>query len=687
MVGLVGANFLEDLAIVLTVGAIATVVCQLLRQPVVVGYLAAGMLIGPHTSFPLFADSNRVQEIAEFGVILLMFAIGLEFSLRKLLRLGPTAGFVTAVQVGLLLWLGYVCGKALGWTELESIFTGAIVAISSTTIVAKAFDEEHITGPLRDLVVGVLLCEDLVAVILLAVLTALAAGASVSAAMMAGTLGRLGLFLAALIVAGLLLVPRATRFVVRLNRPETILVASIGICFALAMAAEEAGYSVALGAFLAGSLIAESGESARIEQLVAPVRDMFGAVFFVSVGMLIDPGVLRDYWFALIVLTLVVIAGKIIGVSAASFLTGAGTRTSVQAGMSLAQIGEFSFIIAGAGLAAKATGEFLYTLAVAVSTITTFLTPFLIRSSGKAGEYVEHLFPEPLGALESFYGAWMERLGMAHGGAREGESLRWPLAALFACAGAIAASFIGTEVFARSEATIIQEFRPTADPSARLIVDIAAYLLAAPFAAGCYASARRLGARLAMRALAHDGDAEPGLEKSSVDALSELLHTIILFAAAMPAIALAQPFMQPQEGAAMIIVAIGLAGFAVWRTARRLRGRLREAASALGSALAGAPVLRAGRLPAIEEETVEGFGSVTPIRIDSDSPGVAKTLDQLDLRGMTGATVVAIARGQERIMVPEGSTVICAGDTLGLVGPHESVRAALRMLRPHKSAP
>ncbi|MGH7950085.1 MAG: cation:proton antiporter, partial [Candidatus Binataceae bacterium] len=636
---------------------------------------------GPHTSFPLFADSNRVQEIAEFGVILLMFAIGLEFSLRKLMRLGPTAGFVTAVQVGLLLWLGYVCGQALGWTELESIFTGAIIAISSTTIVAKAFDEEHVGGRLRDLVVGVLLCEDLVAVILLAVLTALAAGASVSASMMAGTLGRLGLFLAVLIAVGLLLVPRAARFIVRLNRPETILVASIGICFALAMAAEEAGYSVALGAFLAGSLVAESGESGRIENLVAPVRDMFGAVFFVSVGMLIDPRILNEYWFALIVLTLAVVVGKIVGVSAGAFLTGAGTRTSVQAGMSLAQIGEFSFIIAGAGLATKATGEFLYTLAVAVSTITTFLTPFLIRVSPRVGDFVERRFPEPLGALEALYGAWVERLKAQSAADHARESVRWPVVVLVACAVAIVASFVGTEVFKRNEAVIIEGVRPMTDRSARLIVDIAAYLLSAPFAAGCYVSARRLAARLAMRAIPHDHSADPELHKDSVDALSELFQTIILFAVAMPAIALSQPFMQPEEGAAMAAVAIGLAGFAVWRTARRLRGRLRAATSALASAWGGAPTLRGGRFRTTEE-TVEGFGNMTSARIDADSPVVGKTLAEVDLRAMTGATVIAIARGNERIVMPDGATVIEAGDTLGLVGPHDSVEAALRMLRP-----
>jgi CPA2 family monovalent cation:H+ antiporter-2 len=683
MFGLVGTTFLENLALVLCIGAIATILCQALRQPVVVGYLVAGMLLGPYLPFPLFADLDSVQELAEFGVILLMFALGLEFSLRRLLKLGPTAGFITVVQVGLMIWLGYLCGQALGWTELESLFAGAIVSISSTTIVAKAFDEERVTGRLRDLVLGVLLCEDLAAVLLLAILTTLAAGAAVSTSMMAITMGRLALFLVVIIVGGLLLVPPAIRLILRFGRAETTLVASIGICFAFAMFAEEAGYSVALGAFLGGSLVAESGESHQIEHLVAPVRDMFGAVFFVSVGMLIDPRIISQYWFALIVLTAVVVLGKIIGVTSAAFLTGAGTRASVQAGMSLAQIGEFSFIIAGVGLATKATGDFLYTLAVAVSTITTFLTPLLIRASGRTGDYVDRLFPEPVGTLESLYGAWMERLRRA----RDAERLRWPIAALIACAGAMTASFIGTEVFKRGEVIFVEGWHPIADRSSRLVVDIAAYVLAAPFAAGCYFAARRIAERVAMRAFPRGDRGEPALERGSADALSEMLKAIILIAVVMPTLAIAAPFMEPEEGIAMMLIAMVLIGAKVWRTATMLRGRLRAASAALGAALRRAPALRPdARATLVEGEMIEGFGTITPVRIDARSVAAGMTLDQLDLRGATGATVVAVARGKDRIVVPDGSLVVREGDILGLVGPHDSVRAALELLRPSTGA-
>ena len=242
---LIANSFLEDLALVLSVAAVTTIIFHVLRQPVVVGYLIAGMIVGPYTP-GILVDANRIHGVSELGVILLMFALGLEFSIRRLLRLGPRAAFITAVQVGLMIWLGYVCGRALGWTELESVFTGALLSISSTTIVAKAFAEQQVGTDLRDLALGVLLCEDLVAVIMLAVLTPLADGAGPSAAALGWTAVRLGGFLLAMIGGGILLIPPLVRFVARTGPDETVVVASVGICFGFAMAAERAGYSVAM---------------------------------------------------------------------------------------------------------------------------------------------------------------------------------------------------------------------------------------------------------------------------------------------------------------------------------------------------------------------------------------------------------------------------------------------------------
>src|SRR2546427_12388075 len=265
-------EFLRSLTVVLAVAAITTVVFQRLRQPVVLGYIIAGLIVGPHVPIPLVADPGVVQTLSELGVILLMFSLGLDLSVRKLIVVGPTAGLTALLQSSLMVWLGFTIGRLFGWTPLESLFAGAVIAISSTTIIAKAFDEQGITGTLREFVVGVLIVEDLIAVLLMAVLTAIASGTGLAAGPLVATVARLVAFLVTLVAVGLMVVPRAIRAIVRLNRRETTLVASIGICFTIALLAQAFGYSVALGAFLAGSLVAESGEEKQVERLVEPCR-------------------------------------------------------------------------------------------------------------------------------------------------------------------------------------------------------------------------------------------------------------------------------------------------------------------------------------------------------------------------------------------------------------------------------
>jgi monovalent cation:H+ antiporter-2, CPA2 family len=440
--------FLLALTVVLCVAAVTTVLFQRLRQPVVLGYILAGLIVGPHVPIPLIADREIVQTLSELGVILLMFALGLEFRLRKLASVGPTAGVTAVVQSSIMVWLGFVVGRAFGWTTLESVFAGAIVAMSSTTIIAKAFDELRVGGPLRDLVVGVLLVEDLFAILFMAVLTAVATGAGLSPGELGSTLGRLGAFLAALLAVGMLVVPRGIRYVARRGSPETLLITSLGLCFGIAYLALASGYSVALGAFIAGSLIAESGEAHAVEDLVRPVRDLFAAVFFVSVGMLIDPALVARHWGAILVFIGLVVLGKSLAVTLGAFLTGHGVRTSVQAGMSLAQIGEFSFILAALGASLGATRDFLYPVAVAVSAATTLTTPWLIGGSGRAAAWVDRKLPPRIQTVVSLYGSWLEQLGGSPIRPTLGARVRRIVRALLVDAAAITAIIIGGSVAA-----------------------------------------------------------------------------------------------------------------------------------------------------------------------------------------------------------------------------------------------
>lgn len=405
----VAHNFLEDLALVMCVAAVATIIFQLLRQPLVVGYLVAGMALGAHVAIPLYASQTRIRTISELGVVMLIFSIGLEFDLRKLLRLAPTAGLITIIQVAIMIGLGYLASHLMGWNAMESLFTGSIVCISSTTIVAKAFEEHRVEARLREVCFGILLAEDLMAILLLAVLTVAAKERVFSLAILPWVAGRLAAFLAVLLAGGLLTVPYLIRGVVRLRRSETLMVASIGVCFGFSLLAEEFGYSVALGAFLAGSLVSHSGHGELVESSIAPIRDLFGAIFFVSVGMLIEPAQLIHYWPALLILTAVVVGGKILGISIGAMISGERPWIATRAGFALAQIGEFAFIMADVGVRNGATGDFLYTLAVAVSAITAFLTPYMIRASVPATHAVRRVVPAQFHYLARRYGNWIGR--------------------------------------------------------------------------------------------------------------------------------------------------------------------------------------------------------------------------------------------------------------------------------------
>ena len=679
-------DFLKALAMVLCVAAVTTVLFQRLRQPVVLGYLIAGLIVGPHLPIPLVADPAIIHTLSELGVILLMFSIGLEFSLAKLVKVSPTAGLTAVIECSIMIWLGFIVGRLFGWTAQQSVFTGAIIAISSTTIVAKAFDEQGIKGRLRELVVGVLIVEDLIAILLMATLTAVSTGSGLSAGALATTTGRLVAFLVVLVAVGVLVVPRAVRAIVRLNRPETTLVASVGICFAFALVAQEFGYSVALGAFIAGSLVAESGEEKTIEHLVRPVRDIFAAIFFVSVGMLLDPALVFRHWVPIAVLAGVVVAGKILGVSLGAFLTGNGTRTSVQSGMSLAQIGEFSFIIAGLGLSLKATGEFLYPVAVAVSAFTTLTTPWLIRASGPVASFLDRKLPRPLQTFATLYGSWVEQLREGPRRRTVGALVRRLARLLVLDAAILTVLVIGTSVWAGRIGVIVEEKTGLTQTVALPLVFAAAAGLALPFCVGIVRVARRFGATLAEAALPARADGKVDLAAAPRRALVVTLQVALVLLVGIPLTAITQPFLPGFPGTAVLGAILLILGVAFWRSATNLQGHVRAGAEMIVEALAaqsrrGAASHRAHSLDQVQQ-LLPGLGAPTPVELGPDSPGVGKTLAELNLRGLTGATVLAITRDDQGVLIPTAKEVLRAGDLLALAGTQEAIEAAKGLLQP-----
>ena len=679
-----GHEFLVALATVLCVAAVTTVLFQWLKQPVVLGYLIAGLIIGPHVPVPLVADGAIVQTLSELGVILLMYSLGLEFRLKKLLEVGPTAGLTAIIESSAMIWLGFMTGRFFGWTRMESFFTGAIVAVSSTTIVAKAFNENAVKGPLRTLVVGVLVVEDLIAIVLMATLTAVASGRELSSAALAMMTGRLVAFLVGLVVVGLFVVPRAIRAVLRLNRPETTLIASIGLCFAVALLAQAFGYSVALGAFIAGTLTAESGEGHQIEELVRPVRDVFAAVFFVSVGMLLDPSLVADHWLAVLVLAAVVVGGKIVGVSLGAFLTGNGTRTAVAAGMSLAQIGEFSFIIAGLGRALGATQSFLYPVAVAVSALTTLFTPRLIRASGPAASFVDRHLPRRLQTFVTLYGSWVEELRAGATRPTLGAELGRRARRLALDGALLAMLLIATSLLLDRVVEFLVRVLAVSPLVANALVLGAAGVLGLPFCVGIVQMARRLGALLADAALPAKQAAALDLAAAPRRALVVTLQLAMVLLVGAPLLAVTQPFLPALPGPLVLVALMMALGVAFWRSATNLEGHVRAGAEMILEVLA-AQAKSATRAPRADDlarvqELLPGLGAPTPMRLETTSPAVGKTLAELNLRGLTGATVLAITRDDGGVLIPSAAERLRAGDVLALAGTHEAVGAAAEML-------
>ena len=670
--------FLTNLAIVLCVAAVTTVVFQRLRQPVVLGYLIAGLLVGPHVPFPLVADSETIEGLSELGVILLLFGIGLEFTLKKLLRVGAAAAVVAVVEISVQIILGDLSAQMFGWTSREALFAGAMMAMSSTTIIAKAFSELRIGGRVRELVLAVLIVEDLVAILLLAAFATLAAG-KLTAAQVATTAGRLGLFLAVVGAAGVLVIPRLVRAVLKLDRPETTAIACVGICFAFALLAQRFGYSVALGAFVAGSLVAESGEGPRIEHLLEPVRDLFAAVFFVSVGMLIDPALVLANWIPILVLSAVVIAGRMIGVSIPAFLTGAGVRTSIAASMSLSQIGEFSFLIAQLGVSTGAVRDFLYPVAVSVSAVPALTTPWMIRASGPFSAWVDRKLPHALQTFVALYGSWID--GLRAPGPRKTRAQRIVRLLLVDAALGAVVVVLASRFF--PDAVIWLRTRAGLGAIAAEIVAMAvAIVLSAPFLVGIVRLVGALALALATQALPEGPPGRVDLAAAPRRALIVSLQLVAAVALGLPLFAVARAFLPMGPTLILFAAAFLFLGVRLWLSVTQLQGHVRAGAQVLAAAFSqarGAPPADVDTERQVAQ-VLPGLGSPVRFTLSAGSPAVGRTLASLNLRGATGATVLAIARNPEGVLVPTGHEELRVDDVLALAGTHEAVAAARAVL-------
>ncbi|WP_291136803.1 cation:proton antiporter [Flavobacterium sp. UBA7663] len=388
-------NLISDLGLILVTAAIAVLIFRLLKQPLVLGYLVAGFLAGSEFDFfPTVKDMNSVTVWAEIGVIFLLFSLGLEFSFKKLMKVGGTASITALTQIITMVALGYFVGQLMDWGKMNSLFLGVILSISSTTIILKTFDELGVkTQKFAGNVIGALIVQDILAILMMVLLSTVAVSQQFSGSELFQSVLKLIFFLTIWFVAGIFFIPTLLKKAKHLLTDEMLLIVSLALCLLMVLFAANVGFSPALGAFIMGSIIAETTQAEHIEHLVKPVKDLFGAVFFVSVGMLIDPEMLMKYAFPVGILTLVVILGQSLSSTIGALLSGQPLKQSIQTGMSLSQIGEFSFIIATLGMTLNVTSDFLYPIVVAVSAITTFTTPFMVKYSTPLSIFLEKKLP------------------------------------------------------------------------------------------------------------------------------------------------------------------------------------------------------------------------------------------------------------------------------------------------------
>jgi len=667
--------FLQDLAVVMMIAAVVTIIFRQLKQPVVLGYILAGVIIGPHTPpYQLIQDEHTIATLSELGVIFLMFSLGLEFSLKKLTKVGATALIAASGEIVLMIWVGYHLGRSFGWGTMDSVFLGAILSISSTTIIIKALEEISKTKErFAQMIFGILIVEDILAILMIAMLSGFATTGSLAVGDVAMTVGKLSTFLGMLLIFGLILVPRLLNWVAKFKSNEMLLITVVGLCFGVSLLAVKLGYSVALGAFIIGAIIAEARHIAHIETLMHPVRDLFSAVFFVSIGLLIDPQVLVDQWLPILVITVAVVFGKVLTCGFGTFIAGNDMRTSMRVGMGLAQIGEFSFIIAALGLSLKVTSDFLYPTAVAVSALTTLLTPYLIRSSDSVVRGMTRVMPDGLMRALDAYTSWVGRLATTPGKKSPSAFLRkWGWQILLNLL-LIAGFFIGA-VFMLDRVYGWWPAAPGGRNGIKGMLWLAAMVLSLPNLIAIVRKWQAFGMLVSEMSVSHE------VAKDNTKALRGLISGIVFLAgcAALFLIILVLSSAILPSRNLLIVLALVLVVVTVllWRVFVRVHTR---AQYALYETLNEAP------LPhhEIEESSLPPLlrhAELVSLTITPESVAAGKVIYELQLRTRTGASIVGIERMGQNIINPGASEEIRAGDALLLIGSADQIQKAREVL-------
>ncbi|HJH77984.1 MULTISPECIES: cation:proton antiporter [Prevotellaceae] len=651
-------HLVKDLALILVVAGIVTIVFKKLKQPLVLGYVVAGFLVSPHMPYIMsVADRADISTWGDIGVMFLLFSLGLDFSFKKILKMGASPIISTCSIVFCMMMLGIVTGHLFGWSRMDSIFLGGMLAMSSTTIIYKAFDDLGLRQQrFAGLVMSVLILEDILAIVMMVMLSAIANGSNPDGGQMIGSLMKIGFFLILWFVVGIFLIPLMLRSMRKFINNETLLIVALGLCCAMAVLSTKVGFSSAFGAFVMGSILAETIEAERIIKVVEPVKNLFGAVFFVSVGMLVDPAILVEYSWPIVTLVLVIIIGQVIFGSLSFLIGGQSLKSAMQCGFSMAQIGEFSFIIASLGLSLGVIGKFLYPVVVAVSVITTFLTPYMIRMATPAYGMLERRLPKKwIMAMNNLTLAKQTTQPEAKWRTLIKQMVRITVIYSILSGASIALMFTFFLPFVRQ---LLPHWWANAACGLLTLLFISPFL------------------RAIMMKKNHSEEFKALWNSNPYNRLPLILTIIVRVAVASAFVFYICYYLTRFTNALMISIA--LAAVALMIISRSLKKRSIKMERLFMQNLRSREIVAevmGRRRPLYEGRLLDRDVHISDFTIPEDSLWAGKMLRELEFRNRYGVHISSILRGSQRINIPNGGTILFPGDNIQAIGSDDQLTA------------
>lgn len=651
----------KDLALILMVAGIVTIIFKKLKQPLVLGYIVAGFLVSPHMPYTMSViDETDIKTWADIGVIFTLFSLGLDFSFKKIVKMGASPIIATIVIVFAMMMLGISIGHGFGWSKMDCIFLGGMLAMSSTTIIYKAFDDMGLRQQkFAGMVMSVLILEDILAIVMMVMLSAIAGGNNPDGEQMIGSVIKIAFFLVLWFIVGIFAIPLFLRSVRKLINNETLLIVALGLCCGMAVLSTKVGFSSAFGAFVMGSILAETIEAEKIIKLVEPVKNLFGAIFFVSVGMLVDPKILIEYAIPILALVGSILIGQAIFGTFGFMLGGESLKSAMRCGFSMAQIGEFSFIIASLGLSLGVISNYLYPVVVAVSVITTFLTPYMIRLATPTYQVMEKHLPKRLINI-------LNHFAMSHPSTTQ--QSKWKSLLRQILINTVAYSILTAAVIALMF-TFVLPFTRSLFPGWKLhwyanaITGILTLVLIAPFL------------RAIIMKKNHSNEWKRLWVESSINRIPLLFTIVVRFVIALAFIFYICNYLTRFTDALMIIIGIAVVSLMIasrWTKKRSIKME-RLFIHNLRSRDIMAQV-NGEKKPLYEGHLLDRDIHIGDFDVPEDSSWGGKTLKELHLRERFGVDMSSIMRGSQRLNIPNGDTVIFPGDKLQVIGNDDQLQ-------------